>query len=51
MIQENLQLEKNTNIIKQFLKIKCPLEKAPKILNSFFKKNRINIIVGRGFFL
>jgi len=42
--------KKNTNIIKQFLRIKCPLEKAPKILNSFFKKNRINIIVGKGFF-
>ena len=42
--------KKNTNIIKQFLKIKCPLEKAPKILNAFFKKNRINIIVRKGFF-
>jgi len=42
--------KKNTNIIKQFLKIKCPVEKAPKILNAFFKKNRINIIVGKDFF-
>ena len=42
--------KKNTNIIKKFLKIKCPLEKAPKILNYFFKKNRINIVVGKGFF-
>ena len=42
--------KKNTNIIKQFLKIKCPLKKAPKILNEFFKKNGINIIVGKGFF-
>ena len=42
--------KKNTNIIRQFLKIKCPLEKAPKILNAFFKKNRINIIVGKDFF-
>tara|TARA_X000000368_G_scaffold404522_1_gene380659 strand:+ start:56 stop:1111 length:1056 start_codon:yes stop_codon:yes gene_type:complete len=42
--------KKNTNIIKQFLKIKCPLEKAPKVLNVFFKKNRINIIVGKDFF-
>ncbi len=39
----------NTNIIKHFLKIKCPLEKAPKVLNAFFKKNRINIIVGKEF--
>ena len=42
--------KKNTNTIKQFLKIKCPLEKAPKILNSFFKKKRINIVVGKDFF-
>ena len=42
--------KKNTNIIKQFLKIKCPLERSPKILNAFFKKNKINIIVGEGFF-
>jgi len=42
--------KKNTNIIKQFLKIKCPLEKASKILNAFFKKNKINIIVGKEFF-
>ncbi len=40
----------NTSIIKQFLRIRCPLEKAPKILNSFFKKNRINIVVGESFF-
>ena len=39
----------NTNI-RQFLNIKCPLEKAPKILNAFFKKNRISIIVGKEFF-
>jgi len=42
--------KKNTNIIKQFLKIKCPLQKAPNILNSFFKNKKINIIVGEGFF-
>jgi len=42
--------KKNTNIIKNFLKIKCPLEKTPKVLNTFFKKNKINIIVGKGFF-
>ena len=41
--------KKNTNIIKLFLKIKCPLKNAPKVLNAFFKKNKINIIVGNGF--
>ncbi len=40
----------NTNIIKNFLKIKCPLEKAPKVLNDFFKKNKINILVEKEFF-
>jgi ATP phosphoribosyltransferase regulatory subunit len=40
----------NSKIIKEFLKIKCPLEKAPKVLNTFFKKNKINIIVEKGFF-
>jgi len=42
--------KKNTKIIKQFLKIKCPLENAPKVLNVFFKKNKINIVVGKDFF-
>ena len=48
--RSSLTGKKNTNIIKQFLKIKCPLKKAPKVLNEFFKKNKINIIVGKGFF-
>jgi len=42
--------KKNTKLIKEFLEIKCPIEKAPKVLNAFFKKNKINIIVGKGFF-
>ena len=41
----------NSKIIKEFLKIKCQLKEAPKVLNAFFKKNKINIIVGKGFFL
>jgi len=48
--RSSLTGKKNTNIIKQFLKIKCPLKKAPKVLNEFFKKNKINVIVGKGFF-
>jgi ATP phosphoribosyltransferase regulatory subunit len=40
----------NSKIIKEFFRIKCPLEKAPKVLNTFFKKNKINIIVEKGFF-
>tara|TARA_B100000287_G_scaffold423234_1_gene466234 strand:+ start:185 stop:1240 length:1056 start_codon:yes stop_codon:yes gene_type:complete len=42
--------KKNTSIIKQFLKIKCPLKDAPKVLNTFFKKHKINVIVGKEFF-
>ncbi len=42
--------KKNTYIIKKFLKIKCPLLNAPKILNLFFKANKLNIIVGKDFF-
>ena len=26
------------------------MEKAPRVLNAFFKKNSINIVVGKGFF-
>jgi len=35
--------KKNTKIIKEFLKIKCPIGKATNVLNSFFRKNNINI--------
>ena len=42
--------KKNTKIIKEFLKIKCPIEKASSVLNSFFRKNNINIFVGKDFF-
>ncbi|SVC84452.1 uncharacterized protein METZ01_LOCUS337306, partial [marine metagenome] len=42
--------KKNTKIIKEFLKIKCPIEKATNVLNSFFRKNNINIFVGKDFF-
>jgi ATP phosphoribosyltransferase regulatory subunit len=43
-------VKKNTKIIKEFLKIKCPIEKANNILNLFFRKNNINIFVGKDFF-
>ena len=42
--------KKNTKIIKEFLKIKCPIEKATNVLNSFFRKYNINIFVGKDFF-
>ncbi len=40
----------NTKIIKEFLKIKCELNNAPKVLNKFFQKYGLNILVGKEFF-
>tara|TARA_Y100000590_G_scaffold423821_1_gene530066 strand:+ start:498 stop:1550 length:1053 start_codon:yes stop_codon:yes gene_type:complete len=37
-------------IIKEFLKINCPINKAPNKLNSFFKKYKINIRVQDNYF-
>ncbi len=39
-----------SNIIKDFLKIKCPINKAAIELNKFFKKNRINLAVDQKYF-
>ena len=39
-----------SKIIKEFLKIKCPINKAANELNKFFKKNRINLIVDQKYF-
>ena len=36
--------------IKDFLKITCPINKAAKELNTFFKKNRINLVVDQNYF-
>ncbi len=40
----------SSKIIKEFLKIKCPLKDAPKKLNDFYKKYNINISVAKEFF-
>ena len=40
----------SSRIIKEFLKIKCPLNKAPEILNKFYKKYNLNISVSKDFF-
>ena len=42
--------KKVSKIIKSFLKIKCPINKAAKVLNKFFKKNRINLAVDQKYF-
>jgi len=39
-----------SKIIKDFLKIKCPINKAAIELNKFFKKNRINLAVDQKYF-
>ena len=37
-------------IIREFLKIRCPMSKASTTLNSFFKRNKINLTVGQNYF-
>ena len=39
-----------SKIIKEFLKINCPINKAAGKLNAFFKKNKINLIVNSKYF-
>ena len=39
-----------SKIIKQFLKINCPINKAAKKLNYFFKKNQVNLRVSNNYF-
>jgi len=39
-----------SKIIKDFLRIKCPINKAAIVLNKFFKKNRINLAVDQKYF-
>ena len=40
----------SAKIIKDFLKIKCSLKDAPKVLNNFYKKHNLNILVSKKFF-
>ncbi len=42
--------ENVSKVIKEFLKIKCPINKAASELNKFFKKNKINLIVDQKYF-
>ncbi len=39
-----------SKIIKEFLKINCPINQAAKKLNDFFKKNKINLVVDQRYF-
>ena len=42
--------KKSVKIIKEFLKLKCPIEKAPKLLDEFFEKNKLNIKISNDYF-
>ena len=37
-------------IIRDYLKISCPMNKAAATLNTFFKQNKINLSVGKNYF-
>ena len=39
-----------SKIIKEFLKIKCPINKTADVLNKFFKKYQINLVVDQRYF-
>ena len=39
-----------SKIIKDFLKIKCPINEAADVLNKFFKKNKINLAIDQRYF-
>ncbi|MDA9624697.1 ATP phosphoribosyltransferase regulatory subunit [Candidatus Pelagibacter sp.] len=39
-----------SKIIKEFLKINCPIGQAAEKLNIFFKKNKINLVVDQKYF-
>lgn len=42
--------KKNVKIIRDYFKISCSIDKAPKILNEFFKKNNLNLIISPDYF-
>ena len=39
-----------SKIIKEFLKIKCPIDKTANVLNKFFKKYQVNLVVDQRYF-
>ncbi len=39
-----------SKIIKEFLKIQCPINKTADKLNTFFKNNKINLVVDQKYF-
>ncbi len=52
-IKDPRRLSKGRNvskIIREFLNIKCPINKAANVLNKFFKKYQINLVVDQRYF-
>ena len=52
-IKDPRRISRGKNVsktIKEFLKINCPIDNAAEKLNSFFKKNKINLIVDQKYF-
>jgi len=42
--------KKDIKIIKEYLNISCPIEKAPEVLNDFFYKYKMNIFISPNYF-
>ena len=42
--------KKDIKIIKEYLKISCPIEKAPEVLTNFFYKHNMNIFISPDYF-
>ena len=42
--------KRDIKIIREYLKISCPIEKAPDVLNNFFYKNNMNVFISPNYF-
>ena len=42
--------KRDIKIIREYLKISCPIEKAPEVLSSFFYKNNMNVFISPNYF-
>ncbi len=42
--------KKDIKIIREYLKISCPIEKAPEVLTNFFNKYNMNIFISPDYF-
>ena len=46
----NQSNKRDIKIIREYLKISCPIEKAPEVLNNFFYKNNMNVFISPNYF-